>query len=639
VPQQLSLEELGAIEVTSVSKQPMDLWGSAVAVSVITREDIRRSGSTSLPELLRLAPGVEVARVDGSHWSIGIRGFGEPVSKSLLVLLDGRNIYTPLFAGTYWPAYDTVIEDIERIEVIRGPGGTIWGGNAVNGVINIITRRSADTLGTLASIGIGSTDRAVATMRYGGSSGTNLHYRVSAKGFKRGPLHHPDGADFDGDWWMAQGGFRLDWDTQARGSLTVQGDASRGQHRIRFQESSYTPVARVVVDELAETSGGYVLANWQHQLAGTRVQVQAYYDRLVWVAPNFSETRDTIDVDFVQNAPPRFRQQFTWGAGLRWSPSTFTPASEMLDFTPRDHTDRLYSAFLQDELQIVSGRLSLTAGGKLEHNVYTGVELMPNARVAWTPSINHTAWIAASRAVRTPSRIERAISLTALSPLSGPTYLEYTGSSTFETERAVSYEAGYRVRAGSQVSVDLTTYFTRHDDIAGFALGEITIERTPTLHRLARVRYVNALLGTSHGFEIAPVWRPVSWWRLTGAYAFRRVDLRANPINFDPNAVAFYEGLGPHHLGHVESRLTLPRGWEIDATYRQVGALTLRQVDGYRAADVRIGWRWAESVAVSVSGRNLFDRHHLEYNHEPGPPVQVPRSVFAAVTWTHTGEQ
>jgi iron complex outermembrane receptor protein len=637
----LSLEELGAVKVTTVSKQPMDLWGAAAAITVITRDDIRRSGATTLPELLRQAPGVEVARIDASHWSIGIRGFGEPFSRSILVLLDGRNIYTPLFAGTYWPAYDTPLEDIERIEIVRGPGGSIWGGNSVNGVINIVTRRASDTLGTLASIGTGSIDHGTATVRYGGSNGTNLHYRVHAKGFIRGPQHHVEADnEFDSDWWMSQGGFRMEWDTAQRGTFTVQGDVSRGQHGLRVLVGSYAPVGNIVRDGLAETSGGHVLASWEHVVAGTDFRLQSYYDRLVWESPSFTETRDIVDIDLVQRAPEIARHRFAWGAGFRWSPGRFHPLTDTLDFTPRTHTDRLFSGFVQDEIRVIPDRLNVTVGAKLEHNVYTGLEWMPSARVAWTPHPRHTAWAAATRAVRTPSRIERAIELTELGASNGPIFVRALGSDTFEAERAVSYETGYRVMAGTQLSFDVAAYYTEHDDLLGLGAGAITFEPAPIPHLLLTVPVINGILGESYGFEIAPEWRPLPWWRLTGGYGFRRVDLRSNPLNIDVVAVTRYEGSSPRHLGRVQSRLTLPRGWELDATWRQVGALPARRIEGYQTADLRLGWRWARGLEFSVSGENLLEPHHFEYREEETlPPVGISRSVFARLTWTRTARR
>jgi iron complex outermembrane recepter protein len=390
---------------------------------------------------------------------------------------------------------------------------------------------------------------------------------------------------------------------------------------------------------LAETSGGHIMANWQRPVAGTDFRVQAYYDRLVWEAPHFTETRDIVDVDLVQRSPEIARQRFAWGGGLRWSPGRYHPLVPTLDFTPRSHTDRLYSAFGQDEIQIVPERLNFTIGAKLEHNVYTGLEWMPSARLAWTPHPRHTAWAAATRAVRTPSRIERAIQLTELASAAGaiPIFVQAVGSDTFEVERAASYEAGYRVMAGTQVSLDVATYFTEHDDLLGLGAGAITVEQAPITHVLLRVPVVNGILGKSYGFEIAPEWRPSTWWRLTGGYAFRRIDLRSNPVNIDFVAVTRTEGSSPRHLGRLQSRLTLPRGWEIDATYRQVGALPARRIDGYQTADLRVGWRWASGLEFSVSGENLLEPHHFEYREEDLlPPVGISRSVFAQLTWTRT---
>jgi len=296
---QLSLEQLGNLEVTTVSKEPEEIQRTPAAIYVLTHEDIRRSGATSIPEALRLVPGVEVAQIDSSTWAVGIRGFGSIFSKSVLVLIDGRNVYTPLFAGVNWKLQNVMLEDVDRIEVIRGPGGTIWGTNAVNGVINIITRNSKDTRGTLVSVGGGDVDQGTGEFRHGGSLGRNASYRVYGMAFGRGPEFHADRDNFD-NWQLGQGGFRMDWDNQSNDSLTLQGDLYKGGVGARQNLSFYSPPSSSIVDGTQDVSGGNILGRWRHKLDdGSNFQLQAYYDRTYRLGSQLGETRNTFDIDFL----------------------------------------------------------------------------------------------------------------------------------------------------------------------------------------------------------------------------------------------------------------------------------------------------------------------------------------------------
>jgi len=634
---ELSLEQLGDLEVTSVSKQPEEVWRTAVAVYVITQDDIRRSGATSIPEILRLAPGIEVARIDSDHWAVGVRGFGDQFSKSLLVMIDGRSLYTPLFAGMYWPAHDALIEDIDRVEVIRGPGGTIWGANAVNGVVNIITRSAAETPGMLMSIGSGNIDRGAAALRYGGGNGSSLNYRAYGKGVSRGPQFHSDGSRFD-DWWMSQAGFRTDWQDAAGQSLTLQGDVSRGSHGQRVSITSHSPPAMIAADGALDASGVNLLARWQRDFTPTRgFRLQGYFDRTSWSAPNFGETRETFDIDFVHHQTLARRHSLTWGAGARQSPSRFIQTIPTLDFTPHRETGSIYSGFAQDEMLVRRDRLWLTVGSKLEHNNYTGIEMEPTARLLWIPRSGQTAWAAVTRAVRTPSRIERGIVSRSLTRAVAavPVFLDLVGNPDFSAERMTGYEAGYRTLVAPQLYLDAAAFHNRHEGLSSFGLlSGATLESSPPpVHAVVRVSYVNGVSGSSDGFEISPDWRPRQWWQLKGSYSYVRFDLVTTPGSIDVNAVARYEGASPHHQVRLQTRVDLPRGTEIDGAYRYVSALPALLVAGYHTADARIGWRVSSRVDLSVSGQNLLQPHHAEFAHSPGPAVEISRSVYAALTW------
>ena len=631
----LTLDQLGDVEVTSVSKRPEEIWRTAVAVYVITGEDIRRSGATSIPEVLRLAPGIEVARIDSDHWAIGVRGFGDQFSKSLLVLIDGRSIYTPLFAGMYWPAHDVLLEDVDRIEVIRGPGGTIWGANAVNGVINIITKPARETQGTMASVGGGNIDRGAAALRYGGGTGNAFNYRLYAKGVNRGAQYHADGVNFD-EWWTGQTGFRMDWTARPGETLTLQGDLSKGEHGQRVNVASFSPPSQVPLDGHLDASGVNVLARWQRDSSvGRSYRLQAYYDRTSWLAPHFGERRSTVDLDFVHTITFAGRHAVTAGAGARVSPSQFIQTIQTLDFSPRRTTDSVYSAFAEDEVELARNRVWLTAGSKIEHNTYTGVEVQPGIRLLWTPRAGQSLWSAATRGVRTPSRIESGIVSTSFATMSGavPVYLRLSGNPDFAAERITGYEAGYRTRLSSLAYLDVAAFHDRHRGLSSFGLGKISVESSPVVHAVADVLYVNGVDGTSDGFEIAPDWQVRRWWQLRGSYSYVRFDLATTPSSIDVNAVARYSGSSPHHQARLQSQLTLPRGGEFDMAYRAVSALPAQNASAYHTADARVGWTASPTLNVSVSGQNLFSPHHVEFGRTPGPAVGISRSIYLELRW------
>ncbi len=405
---QLSLEQLMNIEVTSVAKKEQKVGETAAAIFVITQEEIRRSGVTSIPEALRLAPGVTVSRIDGNSWAIGVRGFGSGLSRSVLVLIDGRSVYTPLFAGVYWDVQDTLLEDIDRIEVIRGPGGTIWGANAVNGVINIITKSATETQGLLATAGGGSEEKGFGSLRYGGKIGEDFSYRVHGKGFRRDGQFTPHLSDVD-DWQMGQGGFRTDWSLSERDKLTFQGDIYKGYSGLRTQVSSFSAPFSTIVERDTDLSGMNLLGRWNRTLSETsNLALQIYYDRTFRREPTFQEERNTVDFDFQHRFKIAGRQELIWGLGYRFTKGD-TESVPTLVISPRNRADNLFSAFLQDEIVLVEDLLRLTVGSKFEHNDYTGFEFQPSGRLLWTPAARHVLWASFSRAVRTPSRVDRDI--------------------------------------------------------------------------------------------------------------------------------------------------------------------------------------------------------------------------------------
>jgi iron complex outermembrane receptor protein len=627
---QLSLDELANIEVVTVSKEPTVLQRTPAAVHVLSQEDIRRSGATSLPEVLRMVPGVEVARIQSGFWAVGVRGFGSRLSRSLLVLIDGRSVYTPLFAGVYWEVQDTPLEDIERIEVIRGPGGTIWGPNAVNGVINIITRHAQDTIGLLATAGGGNVDQGTATVRYGASKGNGFYYRVYGKGFTRRPEFHADGRNFD-DWRMAQGGFRTDWNRNNRDALTVQGDLYKGEVGTLLGITTYDPPVATPVEGNSEVSGGNLLADWRRTIApGSDIQLLTYYDRTYRRDLNFQEARNTFDIDFIHRIAPRQRQRITWGLGARFSHSDTTVVVPTVVFSPNDVTDKLYSAFVQDEISLVGDMLTLTLGSKFLHNNYSGFEIQPSARVLYAPTQRQTLWGAISRAVRAPSRVEEHLLFTAAFIPSLPAFIRLTGDGGFTSEQLLGYELGYRRFVGNDLFVDVSAFFNDYNDLLSVEANSPFTETSPApTHTILPVLLRNLLRGTSSGVEIAPNWTVNSRWRLKGSYSFLHLDLERKPGSIDGSTVDNTEGSSPAHQVTLQSWLQLPRNVEFDVSYRYVSALPAQGAPAYSTAGIRLGWSPLERVEFSFSGDNLFQPHHVEF----GSASQIKRSAYGKITW------
>ncbi|MBL8214773.1 MAG: TonB-dependent receptor [Bryobacterales bacterium] len=634
----LSLEELSQLEVTSPAKTPVEVRRVPMAIFVITSEDIRRSGVASIPEALRLAPGVEVARIEGSKWSVGIRGFGSRLSRSVLVLMDGRTVYTTFFAGTYWEVQDTVLEDIDRIEVIRGPGGTVWGPNAVNGVINIITKRAAETQGSFATISAGNVWNGILQYRYGGKAGDRLHYRVYGKGFSRGPQHHSDGRRFD-DWRGAQTGFRLDWDRTDTSKLTFQGDLYKQEAGQRVNLVSYTQPFTQFVEADADLSGGNLNLRWSQTLRrGAVLQLQSFYDRTNRLEPNFGERRDTVDLDFVvRESPWRRRHVVSWGAGIRASNGRALEVTSGLTFDPISRTDHLLTGFLQDEISLVPDRLSLTAGTKILRTNFEPFAIEPSARLLWTPNASQTVWAAVTRAVRTPSRVEHDFFLSGYIG-SGPGGLPFFGrfdaNRDFKSERMNGYEAGARQLLRRNLFVDVAFFHNRYTDLFSQDItGSAFVEQTPlSTHLLLPLRFGNGLEGAATGGEIAPEWRPREYWQLRGSYSYLALDLRRGPGSLDIGTAPFTEGSSPAHRVIAQSLLQLGKNFELDATARYVSALALRGVDSYTTVDARFGWRPTASVDISLVGRNLLQPHHVEFPADPGPNIGIRRALFVRLT-------
>lgn len=631
-PTQISLEELLNTEVVSVTKRLEKRAEVAAAVYVITQEDIRRAGVTSLPDALRLAPGLEVARIDANKWAVGIRGFASRLSRSMLVLIDGRSVYSPLFAGVYWEVQDTLLEDVDRIEVIRGPGGTVWGANAVNGVINIITRKARETQGGLLMGGAGSEEQGFGGVRYGGQIGQEVFYRVYGKGFQRDAAFHSTVPDFD-DWRMGQVGFRTDWEGQRSDSVTVQGDLYMGESGQRTALTTLVPPATTTVQQDTDLAGGNLLGRWQHVFSPTSdLALQLYYDHTYRREPTFRESRHTFDLDVQHRARIPWQQEIIWGLGYRVT-SGDTAAIPTIAFIPRRRTDQLFSAFVQDEIRLFAEQLRLIIGSKAEHNDYSGLEFQPSARLLWTPAPRHAVWAAVTRAVRTPSRVEHDLTLTGLLEPRTPTFTRVTGSDAFVAEKFLGYELGYRLQPVPRLSLDVATFYNRYSDLLGVEPGTPFTETTPLPRRIVPFLLRNSLHGEGYGVEFVADWQPFDWWRMSGVYSYLHLNLSRDQDSRDTTSVRSTEGSVPQHQLSLRSFMTLPGHLEFDLIWRYVDSLTSQRIGSYITLDARLGWRPLRHVTISVVGQNLLEDHHAEFGAGSSGNTEIERGVYGKVVW------
>jgi iron complex outermembrane receptor protein len=663
----LSLEELLDVEVYSVAKKKQKLSESAAAVYVLTQEDIRRSGATSIPEVLRLVPGVEVARIDANKWSISVRGFNERFANKLLVLIDGRSVYTPLFAGVYWDVQDTLLEDIDRIEVVRGPGGTLWGANAVNGVINIITKNAEDTQGAFAEGGGGTEEQYFGSARYGAKVGDKAFLRVYGKFFDRDDSEGLDGRDADDQWRQLRAGFRSDWEPSEADAVTFQGDIYDGvSNSLATMPVIPSPLAlggpfTETSSEVSDVTGGNVLGRWRHRFdGGSDAELQIYYDRTERSTPTFNEDRDTVDIDFQHNFTIDDRQSLIWGLGYRYSRDEIG-SSFNLFFSPDDRGIHLFSGFLQDEISLFDDRLRLTLGTKLEHNDFTGFEFQPSGRFLWKPAQRHTVWGAVSRAVRTPSRSEDDIQIRSrvdvapvdLGPPIGvapiPFITTLNGSRTYDSEELLAFELGYRVQPIDTASIDVAAFYNIYDNLRTISPRRVAPDGTPlpepglggtppNLTGEVAFDVGNFMEGETYGVEIAGDWRPLETWKVRAGYSILDIQLHLEgPAVYDPLSESAEES-SPHHQFFVRSLADLPFDLQLDTNFRWVDRLPSQGVNGYGTLDARLAWLPTDQLEVSVVGQNLLDKGHREFgtsNLVMTEATKVEQGVYAKIVWRY----
>ena len=628
----LSIEQLLNVEVSSAGRKPQKLEDTATAIHVITQEDIRHSGMTSIPELLRMVPGLQVAQIDASTWAIGSRGFNGRYSNKLLVLLDGRTLYTPSFSGVYWDAQDVVLEDIERIEVIRGPGGTLWGSNAVNGVINITTKSAAATRGGMVHAGVGNDERH-GMVRYGGSIGENGHFRVYAKNADYDNLRLASGAQAHDRWTMGSAGFRADWTLDDGQSLMAQGSAYDSNADHRGTDTLLIPAAVVPLDFNTLLRGGNLVVNWKRPTSDhSEWSFNFYYDTYQRRDVQSGEQRDTFDLDFQHRLQLGGNHDVVWGGGWRQT-SDNTDAKFLISFAPQNLRDNLVNLFVQDEIALADDRLHLILGSKFERNEHTGIEVQPNLRLHWKMDERQSAWTAVSRAVHIPARDTLGISINAAA-FPGPTLMRIMGNPALQPESVLAYEAGYRVRPSEQTSLDVAAFYNEYRNLftsePGTPFFEAGIPPRLVLPQLMQ----NRARGTSHGVELSGSWQPTEQWLLKGGYSWLTMNIRRDPGSADTQ-ITLKNGSSPRHQVQLQARYAFDSKTDLNTALYYVDRLPSQNVAAYTRLDVRWGWRPRRDLELSLAARNLLDSGHSEYVAIEGGMTssEMPRSVYGAATW------
>ncbi len=624
----LSLEELKNVKITSASRMPEKLSEAAAAVFVITGDDIRRSGATSIPEVLRMAPGVQVARISATEWAVNIRGLNEQFSNKLLVLMDGRSVYTHVYSGVFWDMQDTVLEDIDRIEIIRGPGAAMWGANAVNGVINIITRSAKQTQGSLISL-LGGTEEGIGAVRWGGQLNEEIYYRVYAKYFNRGSLTDSDrdirNDPSKGDWRSGRMGFRMDTaDVQDDDRLSLQAELHIGRFdndMYRIGDEYSEPLR---IRDVSRASGGHVLAQWEHRFSETSDAVmQFWYD---WYDRDFegSDVRaDTMDADLQFRAEPFSGHHLIWGTNLRYIRDRF---GEGYDIRVEPAQENLFagSFFVQDRMHLIPDRLMLSLGVRCEHNVYSGWETQPSARFLWFLKERHALWAAVSRAARVPSRVEdagREDSWYFSSDSSDPVHVRVTGNTELTAESLWAYESGYRFQPAENLWFGATAFYNDYEDLIDYSLGT-----SVSADDIVTFQYANAAEGESWGIELAADWQILPAWRLQGAYTF--LETAIHRASGDAEAAGLTKGSNPRNQFSLRSVLDMGRNLESDIWFRYVDRLSDSEVDAYVSLDARLAWRMTPHIEVAVTGQNLLEPNHAEFSS-----LKVERSFHVRLQW------
>ncbi len=629
----LSLEQLSNLEVTSVSKKAEKANEAPAAIFVLTADDIRRLGATSIPEALRVVPGMNVARSGSHQWAVTSRGFNDQFANKMLVLIDGRTIYTPHFSGVWWDAQDVVLEDIERIEVIRGPGATLWGANAVNGVINIITKNSKDTQGSMVSMAAGTLDRALVTGRHGARLGEDAYVRAYVKYTNRDEVRTLSDTGADDAWNNTQAGFRADWKQSASDNVTLQGDIYTMHADFVWGLPSFVspPVTLGAQEEHAQ--GFNVLGRWNHEFSKeSNFTVQTYFDYSRRSDVVYKDAIDTFDIEFQHVWTGFDRHEVIWGVGYRLVMDDFrnTPYYSITNPT-RD--DSLFNAFVQDKIALVPDEFFLTLGSKFEKNNYTSLEVQPSARLSWLIDDRQMFWTAVSHAVKSPNRTldDANLAVLAFPPGAEDGFLSRFGSHSFDSEELTAYEVGYRIQPVNTVSLDATAFRNRYSDLILGALGTPFLASDPLFpspYLIYPVLPLNGNSASSHGVEVTGTWDVMPSWQLSASYSY----LKLKFSQIDALGFAF-GGKEPQQQFNLRSTALLPYDLELNNVLYFVDSLTGARIPNYFRFDTRLGWKPMDGLELSLVGQNLLDSEHPEFSGFIFQNAsQIPRSVYGMVT-------
>lgn len=640
----LSVEDLLNVKVTSVAKKAQSLNDAPAAVFVISNEDIKRSGAVSIPDVLRLAPGLDVARIDANKWAVSARGFNGRFSNKLLVLIDGRSAYTRTFSGVYWENQDVMLEDVDRIEVIRGPGATLWGANAVNGVVNIITKHASETQGVSLHVGGGKQEQGFGALRYGAKWGENTSARAYVKGFARDENTLSIGGKGGDAWSKVQGGFRLDSELSFQDTATLQGDL---YHADIDQFSQYPRIATAPPFQINEYDhnrayGGNLLGRWQHTASPTaNYSLQFYYDTYTRNEAPLYERRDTLDLDFQNRFTLLDWHEIVWGLDYRFGHDRLAgkpiAGGVVADrFNPPSVNDQVYSGFIQDEMTLIDNRLWLTVGSKFEHNDYSGFEGQPSARIMWAPHHQHRLWAGVARAVRTPSRADQDASLLAFSGFAPeqlkigktPVVAFAQGSPSFSAEEVITYEAGYRTTFAKSFSLDLTGFYNDYRDLASWM---IELPPSPKIPLRLPAINVNAQNFKTYGIEVATVWQMLDWWRWDVNYSW----LHTQAIDVG----VFGQNIrSPEQKASLRGVLSPREDVDLDFWFRYVDTYfaAANPVKSYVTLDLRMAWRPVKQVELALVGQNLLAQRHIEtLNAFQTQTTAIERGVYGKISWNY----
>jgi iron complex outermembrane recepter protein len=638
-----SLEDLMSVEVTSVSKKQQKLSRTASAVFVVTQEDIQRSGATSIPGVLRMVPGMDVAQINAHTWAISARGLNGEFSNELLVMMDGRNVYTPSFGGVFWETLDLPLENIERIEVIRGPGGSIWGGNAVNGVVNIIQKKTSETMGATVVAGGGNSEQGFGTTQYGGPAGEHVGYRIYSKYFNETAFRDGEGENGGDGYHLLRGGFRADATFSPKDSLIVQGNLYAGREGDPTMIlPSITAPGPVNAERLVNLSGGFFQSIWEHTYSErSDSKLMVAYDRYER-GDLLGDKRHTFNVDFNHHYQLGARQDFVWGLDYRLT-AEHSDGTLSVSLVPPSQSTSVFSAFVQDEITAIPDRLYFTVGAKLERNTYTGFAPLPSARAVYEFNDRRMLWAGVSRALRTPADTDVALRINAAGftgPDGTPVLISIFGNPHVKDEVVIAYEAGYRTAIGQHLSVDLAAYYNHYTNQISVEPAMPFFETTPwPPHLVLPSTNENLIDGETHGVEIGASWKVTQRWTLNPSYELERIHIRNRPPSQDVTTGPETEGSDPHQQARLRSHVDLPHrvGWDAAAYF--TARLVALEVGSHTRVDTNVSWRCTEHLTLTLAGQDLLKARHLEFADPAGASrsTLIPRSWYAKLTWHFLG--